>query len=72
MRIVDQREPKTVSFAKVETGNIFYDANDTKCFFMKVAIGDDINAICLHDGMGYEFGTEDYVENVIAELIVHT
>lgn len=73
MRIVDQRKPHTVSFEALNYGDIFYDVNDTESFFMKVSIGgDDINAICLHDGFGYEFSKEDNVEIVNAELIVHT
>ena len=72
MRIVDQRKPHTVSFGNVNTGEIFYDVNDTESFFMKVSVAhDDVNAICLHDGMGYEFDDGEYVEIVNVELIVH-
>ena len=40
---------------------------------MKVDIdGGCINAICLCDGMGYEFSKKDYVELVNAELTVRT
>lgn len=71
MKIVDQRKPHTVSFGALNSGDIFYDVNDTESFFMKVGVGDDINAICLHDGMGYEFDDGGYVEIVNVELIVH-
>ena len=73
MRITDQRRPHTVSFGILNSGDIFYDVNDTECFFMKVDVAhEDINAICLHDGMGYDFDDGEYVEVVNTELIVRT
>ena len=70
MRVVDQRKPQTVSFGALNSGDVFYDVNDTDCFFMKVNTAhNDVNAICLHDGEAYEFDDGEYVEIINAELV---
>ena len=76
MYIKDNRKAKTVRFASIKIGEVFFDVNDTEAFCMKFEPifdkdGDIYNAVNLESGSTYTFNDDEAVEQVVASLSVN-